>query len=392
MKNILILFTATLMFIAFSGSLWEASSSSGLIISANPVCSKYITQEQNTPKEFKVKTGQKLTVELKMGGSIKITGWNKNFVSVDNEDENNFDIKQTGNGIDIHSNLFGGSNHHGKVVLEVKVPSKFDLDLHTTGGSITINNVDGEMRGRTMGGDLDLSGLKGNLELSTMGGKINLSDSHVDGKVSTMGGKVDIENVVGNVKGSSMGGNVIMKNVTRRDGESVKNEVNISSMGGDINVSDAPNGARVSTMGGSINIGNANKFVKAKTMGGSIELNSVSGWIEATTMGGDITAEMVGDPAKGDRHVKLTSMGGDITLTVPAGLSMDVDVTLAYTKDSRHNYKIKSDFNLNQKTTSEWEYKNGSPRKYIYGTGNINGGKNKIVIETINGNVYLKKG
>ena len=71
---------------------------------------------------------------------------------------------------------------------------------------------------------------------------------------------------------------------------------------------------------------------------------------------------------------------------------MDVDITLSYTKDSKHNYKIQSDFNLNQKTTSGWEYKNGSLRKYIYGTGNINGGKNKIVIETINGNVYLRKG
>jgi hypothetical protein len=88
-------------------------------------------------------------------------------------------------------------------------------------------------------------------------------------------------------------------------------------------------------------------------------------------------------------------MGGDITLNVPAGLSMDVDIVLAYTDRSWHDgkgYVIDSDFDLREERTKEWDRREGTPRKYVYGTGSINGGKNKIRIETVNGNVYLKKG
>ena len=90
--------------------------------------------------------------------------------------------------------------------------------------------------------------------------------------------------------------------------------------------------------------------------------------------------------------MNIESMGGDITLTVPAGLSMDIDITLAYTKDRDDDYKIVSDFAVKQEETKEWDHHHGSARKYIYGTGSIAGGKNKVRIKTVNGNVFLKKG
>jgi len=101
-------------------------------------------------------------------------------------------------------------------------------------------------------------------------------------------------------------------------------------------------------------------------------------------MGGDVEVKMVGDPKDGDRDVKLTSMGGDITLVVPNGLSMDIDIEIAYTKNSRKDFddcKIVSDFKIDEKRTTEWERKKGnSERKYVYGKGSVDGGKNKITI------------
>jgi DUF4097 and DUF4098 domain-containing protein YvlB len=158
-----------------------------------------------------------------------------------------------------------------------------------------------------------------------------------------------------------------------------------------INVSDAAEGADVHTMGGNIHIKSARKFVKAKTMGGDISIDAVDGKVKATTMGGKINVTMTGDPKKGDRAVKLTSMGGDITLTVPAGLSMDVDIQLVYTKRAKKKYNIVSDFKLKVEESSDWEVGKGSPRKTIYGKADIAGGKHKIKIKTINGNIYLKK-
>ncbi len=125
------------------------------------------------------------------------------------------------------------------------------------------------------------------------------------------------------------------------------------------------------------------------SMGGGI---AIDGWVRAETMGGDVDVTMVGDPAKGRRDVDLSSKSGDITLIVPADLSMDVHVTLAQTRNAHKTYRIISDFSLDQEESKEWDYDNGTPRKYIYATGSIAAGKNKITIETINGDVYLKKG
>jgi DUF4097 and DUF4098 domain-containing protein YvlB len=251
--------------------------------------------------------------------------------------------------------------------------------------------VEGKITGQTMGGQLELSHLKGYIDLSTMGGNISLSGSNLDGKVSTMGGEVNFEDVTGDVKGSSMGGNVKMKNVKRSDNNSIRDEVDISSMGGQIDVDQAPNGANVSTMGGNIHINSANKFVKARTMGGNVDIEEVNGSVKATTMGGKINVNEICNPNDENRNIELKSLGGDITLIVPAGFSMDVDITLAYTKENDGDYKIISDFDLNRSQSDKWEYKDGSPRKYLYGKASLNGAKNTIKIETINGNVYLKK-
>jgi hypothetical protein len=42
--------------------------------------------------------------------------------------------------------------------------------------------------------------------------------------------------------------------------------------------------------------------------------------------------------------------------------------------------------------TKEWERDGGTKKKYIYGTGEIKGGKNLIRIKTTNGNIYIRKG
>ncbi|MBC7911086.1 MAG: DUF4097 family beta strand repeat protein, partial [Pyrinomonadaceae bacterium] len=133
------------------------------------------------------------------------------------------------------------------------------------------------------------------------------------------------------------------------------------------------------------------RFAKVKTMGGDINIESVDGWVNATTMGGDISVSMLGN--SGGRHdVELTSYSGDITLTVPANLSMEFDISLAYTKNREGRYRITSDFPLQQREDAEWTYDKGDPRKYIYGTGSAAGGANRIKISTINGNVRVKKG
>ena len=357
-----------------------------------------IVTKEITKKEFKVREGQRLDVNLKSGGSVQITGWDRSLAKIVVTTHNkyaDYDVvcKKTPSGVKIESRYGKGrSRKNGGVAVDVYVPEKFDIQVRTSGGSIKINQINGDIRGKTMGGSLKLTRLKGKIDLTTMGGSISLTDSDVDGRLKTMGGRVMLENVIGDVNGSSMGGNVVYKNVTRRAGKTTGKAVSISTMGGAINVEDAANGANVHTMGGKIHIKSAKVFVKAKTMGGSIYIDAIDGWAKATTMGGKIKVNMVGDPQKGKRDVFLTSMGGDIQLSVPKGMAMDIDIELAYTKNSMKDYEIVSDFKIQEKRTDKWQHDKGSPRKYIYGKGKTGDGKHKIIIKTINGNVILKKG
>jgi DUF4097 and DUF4098 domain-containing protein YvlB len=357
------------------------------------------SQQQQIERQFTVASGKRLKIDLKTGGSLDITGWDSEQVAVnatlggrDGRDaEVTFD--ETPEGLEIHSRFTERrKSRSSNLRFEIKVPRRFDISLNTMGGGVRIAGVEGRFNGQTMGGELDLSDLAGTVDLKTMGGAVTLKNSRVDGRVTTMGGEVLIEDVTGDVRGHTMGGKVTHRNVKTSAGEGATGEVRISTMGGEINVEEAPAGANVSTMGGDIRIRTAGASVYAKTMGGRIWIGEVNGGARATTMGGDIEVRMVGNPGEGNRDVELTSMGGDITLTVPEGLSMDVSIELAHTRNARETYSITSDFPLAQRESPDWIYDQGTPRKVIYGTGNIAGGRHKIRLKTINGNVQLKRG
>jgi len=345
-----------------------------------------------------VRPGERLQVDLETGADIRITGWSEDAVEVEAEfsgrdaDIISFEVRRIDDGVAILSEFKErrrNSNSGGRV--EIRVPDRFDLELTSMGGTIHIEGVEGEIKGETMGGELTLRRLGGTIDLTTMGGNIELSDSDVDGKVQTYGGNVHVRDVSGTVDGETMGGEVIYDNVRPPAGGRAS-EIKISTMGGDIRAPHAPYGADLETMGGNIEIESAGHHVRAETMGGNIDVGAIDGWVKATTMGGDVRVTMVGDPRTGRRDVRLISMGGDIRLTVPDGLSMAVDITLAYTKNSLQDYSIRSDFPLSINETPHWDYSGGSPRKSIFGTGTVKGGDHRIKIETINGDVELLRG
>jgi hypothetical protein len=46
---------------------------------------------------------------------------------------------------------------------------------------------------------------------------------------------------------------------------------------------------------------------------------------------------------------------------------------------------------MKTKESSEWSDRDGSPRKYIHGSGTVGNGKNRIRISTINGDIIIHK-
>jgi len=369
-------------------------------------------------REFDISKGGKLILETEIGGDIYVKGGDENKVVVKAEvirmDESDYDMDfDDGSGtlsITVEKNGRWRNHDRGEIDFSIKVPNEFDIEIETAAGPVVVEDVKGSVSGKTNGGSLDFYGIdgdivfrtmggsieakriNGHLDLKTMGGSVTVTDSKADGKVSTMGGSIMIEDVDGDLDGSTMGGSVTYRNVTGRSSTSQQNPLEISTMGGSIEVDEAPGGANLETKGGSIEVNRAGNFVEAETMGGSITIRDVDGWVDASTKGGSVEVRMTGDPDKGKRDVFLSSNGGDIDLTVPPGLSMDFDIELAYTKDSDRDYDIYSDFDLKKKRTEDWEGYWGSKRKFIYGSGQHEDGKNKIKITTVNGDIYIRKG
>jgi hypothetical protein len=91
---------------------------------------------------------------------------------------------------------------------------------------------------------------------------------------------------------------------------------------------------------------------------------------------------MVGQADKGKRDVDITSMGEVTELTVPANLSMQVEIELAQTVDRVRDYRIISDFEIQQSNSGT----------SVHGAGSFGGGQNRIKIKTVNADVYLRKG
>ena len=184
--------------------------------------------------------------------------------------------------------------------------------------------------------------------------------------------------------------------------------VRIHQMGGDINVTDAPNGATLATMGGNIHLGRVASFAKvntmggdiaidhaeasidAGTMGGKITLAEVNGSIKASTMSGEIKAHMVGS-STGRRDIDLSSKAGTIVLVVPKDFPMEVKITLAYTRNAGDHFRIIDHIGLTQKESEDWDTSKGTPRKYIRAMGRVGSGLNHVTIDTINGDVILKQ-
>ncbi|MFZ2492111.1 MAG: DUF4097 family beta strand repeat-containing protein [Thermoanaerobaculia bacterium] len=339
-------------------------------------------------KEINASPGETLTVDLRPGGSIEVRAWDKNSVSVEatvSGETGNIKVDRSDGGVAVSHRTGSGRNSQFKI----QVPRRFDLDLETNGGSITIENVDGTMKGASRGGALRLSGLRGTLKLSTHGGDITLRDSKVDGSVSTMGGNVLLENVDGTVKASSMGGNVSSRNTST--GAGGQSAVELSTMGGNVIVEHAPNGATVSTMGGNVVVKNAGRAVRAKTMGGNVALTAIDGSLVASTMGGNVTASIVAT-SPGSHDVTIESKGGDVEVVLPAGFAMNVEVEIAVTKPSARRYGIESDFPLDVTTTPAAQADDSNARRLIRGHGQSGAGTHKVRIKTMNGDVKLKRG
>jgi hypothetical protein len=190
------------------------------------------------------------------------------------------------------------------VEFNVTVPAGFSLEANTTGGSITVGDLKGEVRVRTSGGSLDLGRIDGSVDGHTSGGSITLRGGKGRATVHTSGGSIRIDEVAGDVDAETSGGSISVERSTGR--------VTAHTSGGGITVREAAGPWDVSTSGGSIEVAlpaNQGYDIDASTSGGS-----VSSDLPVLTSGERHRRHLRGPVNGGGTPVRLRTSGGGIRI------------------------------------------------------------------------------
>ena len=374
-------------------------------------------------KSLNASPGERLTLDLETGGDVELRGWDENRVEVrarlDGADwrDTQVDVEREDGGVRVTSRLrhdkgWSSTSH----ALEIRVPRRFDLQLHSAGGGVTIAGVEGRFRGQTGGGDIVLEHVQGDVRLSTGGGEIRVTDVDARGSVTTGGGMVWMSRVRGGLQGSSGSGPVIYsegkgesagssharsekhfedlegvrvdgENIedTRTDGQGV---LHIQKAGGDVVLREAPYGVHITTGGGRIRVGRSGGTVEAKTGGGDIEIGPVAGSVVAGTGAGDVEVTL-SDVRDAEQTVEIASGKGRIVVELPKNFDGEFDLETAYTSTPT---RIESTWKLDREPTTDWDDSEGTPRRYVRAHGVAGHGRGLVHVRTVNGDIVLRRG
>jgi hypothetical protein len=330
-------------------------------------------------KSFSVQKGGLLDVDVEPG-SVRIDSWSKDevFVEAEGIDERHPDrlvMTQSGNNVSIR---YRDSRHHtDHLSFTIKVPSNFNADIRTTGGSVKQNDVlTGDFKAETGGGSIKIEHVIGKVHLETGGGSIKAEKVEGDATMQTGGGSIEIGAITGITSARTGGGSITLRETVGK--------VNASTGGGSVKVVNAKEWIDISTGGGSVNVQGAKYGAKVKTGGGSIDMEDIIGVVNVSTGGGSIKCELT-PGEKGNSTI--TTGGGEIQLYLPENAKCVVEATINHDDGwgKRHKrYSIHSDFKADK-------YENGEDSDRIYGIYKLNGGGPTITLETSASDIEITK-
>ncbi len=302
-----------------------------------------------------VKEGQTLKMNLPTGATVNISTWQEATVEASLQvlectgGDCEISLKGTARGAEIHSAFRSARRAHmtsTDIRIDVMVPEKFNVEITSSGGSVSVSGLQGSLQGSTAGGGLNLSGLDGQVRFSTAGGSVEVMNCTL--------------------------------------------EATISSAGGSIKISDSSIDGGINTGGGSVLVSNTTLNGGTNTGGGSITAEDIRGHYYAATGAGNVTVSLSKATAMEELELRLGTGAGKVSLMLPKGMDPEISVELAYT-NNREACDILSDFDLDIEKTTEWDDSKGTPRKYVYGKSLSGSPMQSIRIKNTNGDVEIRR-
>lgn len=305
--------------------VFAAGSVSALIVSAHAKIERVVE------KTFSVASVGLLRVETH-GGSIRVspagdsavrvTAKQRIHASTETEADEllkklELAIEQNGNDVRVFSRyeqrkdrlLNFGSWPPVQVDFVITVPAGFATDLNTSGGGITVGDLDGKAILRTSGGSIRLAKMGGSVDARTSGGSIELDAARGAVELKTSGGNITVGQVEGPADLATSGGSIKI--------ESVTGLLRAHTSGGSIraNIAGAlKDECSLSTSGGSVKVtvDKAAAFrLDASTSGGGVDADGVTITLEKSNRD---RSRLAGAVNGGGPLLKLRSSGGGISV------------------------------------------------------------------------------
>jgi len=186
-----------------------------IVISATFTLSIHAKTLQDT---FAASSGGGLQIKTDVGKINVITHDNPSvLVNVEIEGQNKDDfsvefIPKNGNlqiiGERTNSNSNWGWKKQLRISFNITVPSKYNIQLNTSGGSVNITDLTGNIDAYTSGGSIGLGNIVGNVQAKTSGGTIKVGNVAGNVLLYTSGGSIEVGEVLGELSARTSGGSI----------------------------------------------------------------------------------------------------------------------------------------------------------------------------------------
>ena len=297
-------------------------------------------------------------------------------------------------------------------------PADGPVDAGTTDGDIEIVDVKGSITARTLDGDVDIDSTRGHVTASTTDGDIEIRNTQGPVTADSVDGNIEILHATGDVIAGTADGDIEIRNT--------QGVVTANTADGNIDANTTGGDVDADTLEGNIHLFDTRGSVEARAARGSIEVYVARGnpdtGPDATgdppqppgpespdadppdseqpdSGPPDIDSADSGPPDSGPRITDqdpdtrwiLSTAEGDVTIHLPGDLAASVEaegssgglvLSRLWREDLGH---IFSDFRLNQSELGVFFYIQSEA------SGHINGGGDRIRLETDSGNIYIRE-
>jgi hypothetical protein len=304
------------------------------------------------------------TPEIRVAGKVSVKSWSESGAKKLSE-QVSAEIVQNGDGYEVRPT--GAGNSHVSVDMDVTVPKKALLAIHTDKGDVSVSDMASQVSIDNGNGDIEVRGTGGDVSVDMRHGDAKISDTKGDVKISGHGGGIEVVNASGSftINGEFVGpirADKVSKGVRfvshRTDLTLTQLSGHMEAGSGNLDVVDAPGNLIARTRDEDITIENAGGKVTIENRNGNIQVRFSS-------------------PPKED--IEITNSSAPITLTLPESSSFEILANC-------HSGDIDSEFEADTlKKTSTESGDSHLEGKYGRGRGP------KITLKTSYGSISIHK-